>query len=93
MLGCFNTGHNPLDTMNLRLAIRWTVRSWNKDLSNTTISNCFRRSTLISTPTILSTPLNPPVLPKLYEEVINVGRMNDSMAISNFLNPEDEGYG
>jgi len=92
MLDCFNTNHNPMDTMNLHLAIRWTVRSWNQYLSNTTIYNCFRKSTLLSTPISLPTPIDPPYLVQLYNQVINAGDLRDSIAISNFLNPEEEIY-
>jgi hypothetical protein len=90
MLGCFNTNHNPMDTMNLWLAVRWTVRSWNQYLSNTTIYNCFRKSTLITTPIALTTPITPPDLLQLYKQVLDAGNIRDSMAISNFLSPEEE---
>jgi len=90
MLDCYNTNHNPLDTMNLHLAIRWTVRSWNQYILNTTIYNCFRKSTLLSTPISLPTPLDLPNLPPLYEQVLQAGNIHDPMAITNFINPDNE---
>jgi hypothetical protein len=50
MLKAFDNNQNPMDTMNLHLAIRWIVRSWNNLVTNTTIYNCFRKSTLVSMP-------------------------------------------
>jgi hypothetical protein len=90
MLECYNTNHNPMDTMNLHLAIRWTLRSWNHSVSNTTIYNCFRKSTLLTTPITLPTPINPTGLSELYEQVVRAGNIQDVMSISNFLNPEEE---
>lgn len=90
MLKCFDTNQNPMDTMNLHLAIRWTVRSWNQHLLHSTIYNCFRKSTLLTTSITLPTCITPPDLPQLYEQVLRAGNIHDSMAISNFLNPEEE---
>jgi hypothetical protein len=81
---------DPQSTINIRLAIRWILRSWNNEVTNTTIYNCFRKSTLISTPISLPTPLLPNGISELYKEVIRVGNIQDAMAISNFLNPIDE---
>jgi hypothetical protein len=48
MLECFEANQDPLKSMNIHLAIRWIVRSWNHFLINTTMYNCFRKSTLIT---------------------------------------------
>lgn len=32
ILGCFNTNRSSMETVNLRLIIRWTIWSWNQDL-------------------------------------------------------------
>ena len=90
MLDYFTINKNPLDSMNIRYAIRWIVRAWNSQLTNTTIYNCFRKSTLLSVPIALPTPLEPSDINNLYEQVIQAGNIHDQMAISNFLNPEDE---
>lgn len=76
--------------VNIRLAIRWIVRAWNNQVTNTTIYNCFRKSTLITSPISLPTPILPVGLPELYNQVIKAGNIQDQMAISNFLNPIGE---
>lgn len=91
MLDCFDQEQNPLDYMNLHLAIRWIVRSWNTFVASTTIYNCFRKSTLFATPLTLTTHINPPDIQELYQQVQErVGDVHDFMAISNFLNPIEE---
>ena len=90
MLHCFNADRNPMDIMNVHLAIRWTLWSWNNYLLNTIIYNCFRKSILLTTPISLSTIIVPSDLPELYEQVVRVGNIQDFMAISNFLNPDKE---
>ena len=79
-----------MDTMNVYLAIRWVLQSWNHHVSMTTIYNCFRKSTLLINPIALPTPITPDDTPQLYEQVLSAGNIRDSMAISNFLNPEEE---
>jgi hypothetical protein len=76
--------------MNIYLAICWILRSWNYYLSNTTIYNCFRKSTLLTTPISLPTVIVPPDLPDLYKQVVKAGNIQDFIAISNFLNPDEE---
>lgn len=56
----------------------------------TTIYNCFRKSTLIIISITLPTPLNPPDITSLYERVTTAGNIQDSIALSSFLNPTDE---
>ncbi len=90
MLDCFSQDQDPRSQVNIRLAIRWILRSWNLHISSTTIYNCFRKSTLVTTPITLPTPLNPPDIASLYERVTRAGDIQDAMAISNFLNPIDE---
>jgi hypothetical protein len=89
-LEAYETDKTPHENMNIRLAIRWTVRSWNNEVTNTTIYNCFRKSTLISTPISLPTPIIPSGFTQLYEEVLKAGNIQDSMAMANFLNPIEE---
>ena len=76
--------------MNIHLALRWILRSWINELTNTTIYNCFQKSTLISSPISLPTPVVPPGITELYQQVIEAGHIRDAMTISNFLNPADE---
>jgi DDE superfamily endonuclease/Fission yeast centromere protein N-terminal domain/Tc5 transposase DNA-binding domain len=87
-------GNSLNSGMNIRLAVRWIIRSWHNQVSNTTIYNCFRKSTLVSNPITLPTPIIPAGLSELYTEVARAGNIQDAMLISNFLNPvgeDDEG--
>ncbi|EIC06228.1 CENP-B protein, partial [Microbacterium laevaniformans OR221] len=81
---------DPLSTINLLLTVRWVIRSWTIDVSNTTIYNCFRKSTLVSSPIQLPTPIIPSDMQALFKEVQTVGRIQNAMQLSNFLNPEGE---
>jgi hypothetical protein len=76
--------------MNLHLAIRWLLRSWNNEVASTTIYNCFRKSTLVSLPISLPTPILSPGLEELYDKVTKARNIQDAMAISSFLNPIEE---
>jgi hypothetical protein len=90
MLDCYESNQNPLDLMNIHLAIRWMLRSWNNYISNTTIYNCFRKSTLVISPISLPVSIDSPDIATLYEKVQRVGNIRDAMAISSFLNPIEE---
>jgi hypothetical protein len=56
--------------MNIRLTIRWILRSWNNEVTNTTIYNCFRKSTLILALISLLTLILLPGISELYTQVI-----------------------
>lgn len=86
----FDSNANPQSTMNLHLTLRWILRSWNNDVSNLTIYNCFRKSTLVICPIFLTTPIVPIGLMELYDKVTEAGNIRDAMELSNFLNPAEE---
>ena len=90
MLGCYERDENPQESMNLYLAIQWVIQSWNHYVSNTTIYNCFRKSTLMSSLISLPVSVKPANITGLYERVQRAGNIQDMMAISNFLNPIEE---
>lgn len=90
MLREWEEQRDPLSTVNLLLAVRWVVVAWTMNVSNTTIYNCFRKSTLLSCPIQLPAPLIPSDIQTLFRDVQTVGRIQDAMQLSNFLNPEDE---
>jgi hypothetical protein len=79
-----------MDTINIYLAICWILRSWNYYLSNTTVYNCFQKSTLFTTLISLPTVITPPDLLQLYKQVLKAGNIQDFIAISNFLNLDEE---
>jgi hypothetical protein len=66
------------------------LRSWNNKITNTTIYNCFRKSTLVSLLISLLTLIIPSGLAELYKKVTEARNIQDAMAISNFLNPIEE---
>ncbi|PQM43460.1 hypothetical protein VC83_09587 [Pseudogymnoascus destructans] len=84
MLECYNLNLDPIKQASLRLSIRWILRSWNQQVLQSTIYNCFRKSTLLTTLITLPTSITPTDLSQLYEQVIQAGNIHDSMAISNF---------
>jgi hypothetical protein len=71
LLQAYDSNTDPLSSMNLHLAIRWMVRSWNNEVTNTTIYNCFRKSTLVSSPISLPTLMIPSGTAELYKRVID----------------------
>jgi hypothetical protein len=89
MLSAYENFSNPLDSMTIHLALRWLIRSWHHDVTNCTIYNCFRKSTLLVRPITLPIEAVPP-LDDLYSAVQQAGQIRDAMALSNFLNPADE---
>ena len=93
ILQVFESDTDPHKSMNLHLAIRWILRSWNNKVTNSTIYNCFRKSTLVSSPISLSTPIIPLGIADLYRRVTEAGNIHDAMAISNLLNPTNETEG
>lgn len=76
--------------MNIRFAIRWIVRAWNSQLTTTTIYNCFRKSTLLPLLVSVTTPSEQSDIDELYTRVIQAGNIQDQLAITDFLNPENE---
>ena len=76
--------------MILHLAIRWILGSWNNEVTNITIYNCYSKvySSLISNlPSNSNCPLG---ITELYKQVTEAGRIENPMAILNFLNPVEE---
>jgi hypothetical protein len=57
MLDCYSSNTDPAKSINLHLTLQWITRSWNQHLLQSTIYNCFRKSTLISSPISLPTQL------------------------------------
>lgn len=90
MLQCYENRQNPLELVNLHLAICWILRSWNNFVSGAKIYNCFQKSTLVISPISLPITADAPDISTLYEQVKSTGNIHDSMAISNFFNPVEE---
>jgi hypothetical protein len=89
MMDCFVQNINPIKSMTLHLAIRWSVRAWHHDLKDLTIKNCFVKSTVLDPGQAMEEAALPNLEP-LYLQAQQAGRIKDSMTIVNFLNPQEE---
>ncbi|KAF2191763.1 DDE-domain-containing protein [Zopfia rhizophila CBS 207.26] len=90
---CYNLGQSPFDHATILNVIRWIVRAWNVDVQNTTIVNCYIKSTCIPKRWQLSaasSTQDEDQIEDLYNEAARAGQIHDAMAIQNFLNPADE---
>lgn len=90
MIDCLEKGAQPVQAMNVHLALRWIFRSWFTNVSDTTIYNCFRKSTLVAAPITLPVSPQPADLVQLYQQASTVADIKDAMSLSNFLNPPEE---
>ncbi len=68
----------------------WILRSWNNNVSNLIIYNCFRKSTLVTCPIFFTTPIVPIGLKEHYNKVTEARNIRDAIELSNFLNPAEE---
>ena len=90
MIESYELNLDPTSSISLYHAVHWILQAWKYDISNTTIYNCFWKSTVIQ-PQIQSLPSQPlPDLSTLYTEAQHVGQIRDAMSLQNFLNPPDE---
>lgn len=81
---------DPVKYMNLRLAVSWIAEHWFHTVKRETVHNCWKKSTLIpATAAFQGKTIEVPTdLPKLYSQAST--SVQDRMALSQFLNPEDE---
>lgn len=92
MLEEFNNNRAPLRTMNVLKALIWSVQSWN-DVTRTTISNCWRHSTLLAgEPDALMLEPEPEEhqLMEAMAQLVVTHRVQELMSITTFLNPPEE---
>lgn len=80
---------DPILLVTLYDAIRWILRVWRYNVSNTTIYSCFRKSQVIQPQITL--PTEPaPDLTSLYHKAQQAGHIREMMSLSNFMNPPEE---
>ena len=90
MIESYELNLDPISSISLYNAVHWILQAWKYDISNTTIYNCFRKSTVIQSQ-IQSLPNQPlPDLSTLYTEAQHVGQIREAMSLQNFLNPPNE---
>jgi hypothetical protein len=90
MINCLERGDEPVQSMNVHLALQWVFWSWFTNVSDTTIYNCFWKSTLVAAPIALPISLQPADLVQLYQQASTVADIRDTMSLNNFLNPPEE---
>jgi DDE superfamily endonuclease. len=92
MLTEYDAGRDPLQEVNILIAIRWAIRAWNFDISEKTIINCFYRALALETRVGKGQSLPPP-LDDIAEGITRLqqrSRIHEAMDIENFLNPDEE---
>ena len=87
----FEHKQDPYKEISIYHAVQWAVRAWQHDVTNTTIANCFRKSTVLEQQNPLRhLPIVVPNVQELWRQVQRVGNIRDAMSLDNFLNPRDE---
>lgn len=91
MIDEFDHNRQPLKTTNVLKALRWTVQSW-QAVTVTTISNCWRHSTLVSEVSLPDSSVQDVQQQalELVQELQITQRISNAMAIESFLNPVEE---
>lgn len=85
----YENQQDPILSITLYDAIRWVLRVWRHNVSNTTIYGCFRKSQVIQPQ--ISLPAEPiPDLTSLYQDAQKAGQIRELMSLSNFINPPEE---
>jgi hypothetical protein len=88
----YNQSLNPFDYMTLLSTLRWVAVSWLVNIKNSTIINCYIKSTCIPKRwQAQDTGADEgDSIEQLYQAATQTGHIRDAMAIENFLNPIDE---
>src|ERR1700760_2896605 len=82
---------NPLQSMNLYLAVKWILDTWSEEISHGAIYGCFRKARILPGQEPINLPTVPlPNLSSLYRTVQSVSQIQDMMDINQFLNPDNE---
>lgn len=95
MLYEFDSGRDPISSMNVLKAITWGIQAWELDISALTIKSCFQKGlsiSLLDTTTSSSTSSNIQLLINEISSDILIMRpwIPNPMDIEHFLNPIDE---
>lgn len=85
---------DPIKKMHILQAVRWCVTVWHTDIQDSTIANCFRKSTIFG---VVNGPEPRPTDAELIyqiQEATNrlhqLGKIREIMDIRNFINPPEE---
>jgi hypothetical protein len=92
MLAEYDAGRDPLEEVNILIAIRWATRAWNFDVSEKTIINCFYRAFSLET-RVGTGQLPTPPMDDILQGITRLeqgSHIHEAMDVENFLNPEGE---
>ena len=90
MIQHFEANVDPIVSVSLYYVVHWILQAWKYDISNTTIYNCFWKSTVIQ-PQIHNLPSQPvPDLSTLYVETQHADQIREAMSLHDFINPTNE---
>jgi len=84
---------DPVKTFDIRTALIWITQAWFEEVTDSAFINCFRKATVIPRPTIIEAIPSAPTeldLEPLYKQVQQIGRVQQAMALSDFLEPTEE---
>ena len=87
----FEANRNPINTMNVLKAIRWGLRSWEYDVSQRTIQNCFQKA--LDSQIQYQEPIDPAVMNDIQASLSQLQislPIQELMDIKTFLNPTEE---
>ena len=88
----YDLGLNPFDYMTILYTLHWIVESWLLDIKNTTILNCYIKSTCI--PKRWQDPGSrvggEESIESLYQAATQAGQIHDAMDLEDFLHPTEE---
>jgi hypothetical protein len=92
MLQEYDAGRDPVDTMNVLKALRWTIYCWQNEVSKKTVLNCFKKA-LNPVPPAYREPVNSDIITNLEASLANLRLktpIKEQMDIQAFLNPDNE---
>lgn len=84
---------DPFSAVGLYHAVHWTIQAWRYEVTNTTIYDAFRKSTVIHPQAQQQLPVETERMPNyhpLYSAISATGQIRDMMSLQSFLNPQDE---
>ncbi|BCR98585.1 uncharacterized protein AKAW2_40268S [Aspergillus luchuensis] len=90
MMTEYDRGYDPITTMNLLQALRWSISAWNLDLKDDTIRHCFTRALSDDTYNPMPDSAILHDLTASLQKLRNTARIQDMMHLDQFLNPLEE---
>lgn len=86
----YDSGRDPMCTMNVLKAIRWSLLAWDFDLSVETLTRCFHKALFSENMPLIEDQEVVSDVQKAFESPILSSRISELMDVKNFLNPIEE---